>query len=62
MRTYLIEEEGDLYEVSFIQDEQKIGAAIFPDGGMLDAFSMARDMGEQWLRALPRVARPMALN
>ena len=63
MRSYLIEDEGDLFEVSFMQDEEKVGAAIFPEGGTFDAFSMARDMGEEWLRSVPRVTRAcMRLN
>jgi len=63
MREYRIEDEGDLFEVSFMLDGEKVGSAIFPEGGTLDAFSMAHDLGEDWLRSVPRVTRAcMRLN
>ena len=50
MRRYLIEDEGDEVRLALYQDEEQVGGAVFPDEGAGEAFELAYELAQSWVR------------
>ena len=48
-RSFLIEDDGDAYQVQLLQDGIQMGGAYFPDDGTGEAFQDAMELGESWV-------------
>lgn len=48
MRDFLIEDEGDAFQVSLMEGGVQVGGALFPDDGTGAAFLLAQEVAMSW--------------
>lgn len=48
-REAFIEDEGDAFQVSLLEDGRQIGGCYLPDDGDGDAFEVAKQIASDWL-------------